>query len=136
VTSTYVRIRVGAETYALSVGNVVEVAELDAYTKVPGAPSSVLGVVNLRGSILPVYELSQVLGVESTAVDRRLLVAEHGDHRFGLAVDEVSEVGELEGPSEESDSELLSGARIVDDELLGYLDVEALFLHLKGRRPA
>ena len=55
--------RVGVETYALPIEHVQEAAELGTLTPVPGAPNSVLGVYNLRGEILPVYDLSAVLGI-------------------------------------------------------------------------
>jgi purine-binding chemotaxis protein CheW len=125
--ATYVRIRVGSEVYALPVEHVVEVAELGGLTPVPGAGSTVCGVANLRGAILPVYDLARVLGVVGEPTKRYLLVAEDGPRRVGLAVEQVSDVGDLVGPTEESDSRLLCGAGIVEDALIGYLDVEELF---------
>ena len=95
MSGVYVRFRVGSHGYALPVGHVREVAEPGPLSPVPGAPRPVLGVRNLRGQVLPVVDLAVVLGVEHDRKPARLLIAETGDHRAGLAVDEVVDVGDL-----------------------------------------
>ena len=123
----YVRVRVGAETYALSVEHVLEVSDLGEVAAVPGAPASALGVRNLRGQVLPVFDLASVLGLSSQSPPARLLVAEGPEHVVGLAIDDVTDVGPLPTERQEADSELLSGSTLEDGVLVGVIDVPRLF---------
>ncbi len=127
--STYVRIRVGAERYAIPVGHVVEVCDLDpaGIVPVPGARPEVLGVRNLRGLVLPVVDLAAVLRVPRAAPPGGLLVAESGGARAGLAIDRVVGVEEMGEPSERCDSPLLAGAILSDGQLTGVIDVPRVF---------
>jgi purine-binding chemotaxis protein CheW len=123
---TYVRLRVASESYAMPVENVLEVAAIGKVTVVPGSPAEVLGVRSLRGQILPVIDLGMLLGSRGAAPGQ-LLVAEAGDRKAGFAVDEVSDVGSLPEPTEETDSGLLRGGLLHGDDLVGVIDVTAVF---------
>src|ERR1700735_2720179 len=91
----HLRIRLGAEHYALSLEQVVEVVELGAITPVPGSGATLLGLRNLRGEILPALDLCALLGVVSGDATRHLVVVADGDRRAGLAVDEAIEFSQL-----------------------------------------
>ena len=134
MTGIHVRLRVGGEAYALPVEHVLEVAELGDVSVVPGAPSEVLGVRNLRGQVLSVVDLAALLGIGREGTPQRLLVAEQGGRRAGLAIDEVTDVGPLPEPAEETQSDFLTGAALVDDELVGFVDVARLFEALERER--
>ena len=108
--SVQVRLRVASETYAMPDEPVLEVA-----------------VRNLRGRILPVVDLALLLQIPRTAPPGRLLVAEAGGRRAGFAIDEVSEVGELPDPAEETESGLLVGALFGEGNLIGVIDVPRVF---------
>src|SRR5664279_655867 len=54
---SYVIFRLGGEGYALEVMRVQEVIDVGALTQVPGGPKSLRGVLNLRGHVVPVYDL-------------------------------------------------------------------------------
>jgi purine-binding chemotaxis protein CheW len=125
--SVHVRLRVAGESYAVPVEDVLEVAELGEIAPVPGAHGSVLGVRNLRGEVLPVFDLAAVFGIPLDRPPSRLLVAEHGGKRAGFAIDEVTDVGELEAPAEETESAFLRGATLDGGVLVGVVDVERLF---------
>ena len=131
MTGVHVVLRVGAESYALPVDTVIEVAELGEIAPVPGAPPSVLGVRNLRGQILPVFSLAAVLGIPVDRAPRRLLVAEEGGRRAGFAIDEVRDVETLPEPAEATESAFLAGATLTDHGLVGVVDVPALFAALE-----
>jgi purine-binding chemotaxis protein CheW len=124
--NAYVRFRVADEAYAVSVLNVLEVAGLGEVTPVPGAARQILGVRNLRGKILPVIDLAALLGARRTQPAARLLVTESDGRRAGLAIDEVTEVGELADPAEEADSALLLGTMLDDGDLIGVLNLPAV----------
>ena len=128
----HVRLRVGSERYAVPIENVLEVAELGELSKLPGAGAAVLGVRNLRGHVLPVFDLARVLTVAGDATALRMLVAEHEGRKAALAVDEVIDVSELIGDDEHTEAEHLSGAVLEDGHLVGVIDVEGLFASLAG----
>jgi purine-binding chemotaxis protein CheW len=127
VSDVHVQVRVGSELYALPVAHVLEVGELGALTIAPGASRATLGVCNLRGDLLPVFDLGVVLGLPRSEAPQRMLVAERGGTRAGFAVDEVADVDELPETDQEVDSDLLSSAVLIDGALVGVIDVDRLF---------
>jgi purine-binding chemotaxis protein CheW len=125
--SVHVRFRLGDESFALPVAQVLEVADLGALAPVPGAPPSVLGVRNLRGQVLPVIDLATVLGTARAQEAEKLVITEEAGRRAGFAIDEVTDVAELQGPVHETDSPYLSGSALVEGDLIGIVDVERVF---------
>jgi purine-binding chemotaxis protein CheW len=126
--TVHVRFRVGDENFALPVTQVLEVADLGTVAPVPGAPSSVLGVRNLRGQVLPLIDLSALLGTSRRdGRADKLVIAEGEGRRAGLAIDEVTDVAELAGPLQETDSPFLSGSTLVAGDLIGILDIAGVF---------
>lgn len=123
---TCVRVRVGDEEYALPVRHVPEVAELGDVTPVPGTPGQVLGIRNLRGEVLPVFDMAAVLSATGATEPQRIVLADVDGRRCALAVDAVVEVAELDDPTEAVDSPVLLGAALVDGRLIGVVDVPAL----------
>ena len=121
----HVRVRIGPEDYALPVESVTEVAELGDITPLPGAPTGVLGARNLRGQVLPVIDMAAVFGLSSGSPDC-LVVADHNGRRAGLAVDAVAGVESLPEISEEAESKHLVGALLIDDSLVGVVDVKSV----------
>jgi purine-binding chemotaxis protein CheW len=130
MSAVHVRVRLGDESYAVAVENVIEVAELGTLSPVPGSDHAVLGVRNSRGEVLPVFDLASVLGIRRDRLPQCLLVTELGSLRAGFAIDEVTDVGELPPISEETQSKLLAGAALDDSGLIGVIDVELLFAEL------
>jgi chemotaxis signal transduction protein len=128
----YVRLRIASETYAMPVEHVLEVADIGQVRVVPRARPELLGVWNRRGRILPVVDLAQLLGITQTGPPRRVVIAETRGHQACFAVDDVSEVGELEDPSEETEADLLAGATLADGDLVGVIDVPRAFDSLEG----
>jgi purine-binding chemotaxis protein CheW len=125
--SVHVRFRVGGESYAVPVENVLEVADLGELSPVPGAPRAILGVRNMRGQVLPVIDLATVFGVASDNGGRRLVIAEERGRRGGLAIDEVTDVGDLPEAVQEADSQFLAGTTLADGELVGVIDISSVF---------
>jgi purine-binding chemotaxis protein CheW len=134
--TVHVRVRAGAEDYALPVDSVLEIAELGEVAPVPGAPAAVLGVRNLRGQVIPVIDLASLFGLANDAPFERIVLAEDGDRRAGLAVEAVLDVTDLPDPPEASDSPYLAGAALIDGTLVGVVDVEAVLAGVQaGDRP-
>jgi chemotaxis signal transduction protein len=128
----YVRLRIASETYAMPVGHVLAVADIGQIRAVPRARPELLGLWNRRGRILPVVDLAQLLGVTRTGPPHRVLIAEARGHQACFVIDEVSEIGELGDPAEETDSDLLAGATLAGGDLVGVIDVPRAFASLEG----
>jgi purine-binding chemotaxis protein CheW len=94
----YLTFVVGRETYGLAILGIREIIQYTAPTEVPGVPGHIRGVINLRGAVVPVVDLSVRFGRPSAAVGKRtcIVVIEleaHGQsHRLGVMVDAVTEV--------------------------------------------
>jgi purine-binding chemotaxis protein CheW len=125
VSGVHVRVGIGREQYALPVGTVLEVVELGELTPVPGSPSEVVGVFNLRGQVIPVIDLAAMLDLRAEEPER-IVVVELEESSAGLAVDAVIDVGELPEASEQVDSPYLAGAVLLDGGLVGILDAAAI----------
>ena len=82
---------VGGEVYGVEILSIREIIKLREITEVPRAPRFLLGVVTVRGLVLPVVDLRLRLRLEVPALGRnaRILVVMHKNERFGLLVDEV-----------------------------------------------
>jgi purine-binding chemotaxis protein CheW len=123
---THVRVRVAGEQYAFPVDCVLEVTESGEITPVPGAPPEVLGVRNFHGQVIPVIDMASRLGLDGGTEAPLIVVAQQGEHQAGLAVDEVLEVGEIPEASNETESDLLTGAAAIEGSLVGVVDVAAV----------
>ena len=127
----YVRMRVGGDQFAVPVEHVREIARLGAISPIPGAGNVVLGVRNLRGQVLPVFDLAALLGVADAGRPSRVVVIEEGGHRAGLAIDAVTDVAGLPDLDGDAGSEFLSGTSLADGDLVGVIDVGRLFAALQ-----
>jgi len=98
----YLTFKLGEEIFALNVGQVREVLDLTAITKVPGTPDFMRGVINVRGSVVPVMDLRLKFGLSRTenTLDTRIIVMElslEGEVVvLGTLADSVNEVIDLE----------------------------------------
>jgi purine-binding chemotaxis protein CheW len=98
---SFVVFRLGGEGYALEVMRVQEVLDMQALTEVPGGPRFLLGVINLRGHVVPVYDLRMSFGLPKDTRQTRapcVLIVEStlgSDQITGLLVDRVSDVLEF-----------------------------------------
>ncbi|HEY3705142.1 MAG TPA: chemotaxis protein CheW [Terracidiphilus sp.] len=83
------------EIFGINVFKVREALIMPSITPMPGSPKHVLGVSNIRGQIIPVIDLSSVVGCRPTA-HNILLVTEYERSVHGFAVEEVEEIVRLE----------------------------------------
>lgn len=81
----------GGRGVAVDVAQAREVVVLDRYTAVPGGPDELLGVTNLRGSILPVVEVRPLLGLPARppGPGAMAIVLVDGDWRAAVAIDRI-----------------------------------------------
>ncbi|HSM92730.1 MAG TPA: chemotaxis protein CheW [Anaeromyxobacteraceae bacterium] len=88
--------RLGKEEFAVPIGRVREVLRAPAITEVPRAPAGVLGVVTVRGEIVPVVDAHARLGVAATGGSAgRILIVDADEGPLGVLVDAVESVVRL-----------------------------------------
>lgn len=93
-TTSVVVCAIGEHLYAIPVDAIMEVAALVKYTPLPAARPEVLGVINRRGTIIPLLDLRLCLGQKANPPDLSTLfvVVQEGEYTAGLVVDDVKEV--------------------------------------------
>ena len=86
--------RVGAQEFCVDIMIVREIRGWAQETPLPHAPAYVRGVVNLRGAVLPIVDLSERLGLgaASPSAQHVIIVAQIGAHTVGLLVSAVSDI--------------------------------------------
>jgi purine-binding chemotaxis protein CheW len=133
MTDLHVRVRVADEDYALPVTDVLEVADIGDITPVPGSHNAVLGLKNLRGTVITVVDLAAVMQLSAIEPRQRVVVAEEGGRHVALAVDSVAGVEPVPKPSETVESPHLVGAALIDGSLVGVIDVKSVLDQLQQR---
>ena len=89
-----VTFRLDAELYGIDVMQVQEVLRVTEVAPVPGAPSYVIGIINLRGNVVTIIDTRQCFGLPSREIDdsTRIVIIEAEKQTIGIVVDSVSEV--------------------------------------------
>ena len=85
-------VALGEETFAIDLRQVREVFEPESITPVPGMPAALVGVTNLRGTIIPLTDLRAALGVSSSVMPKYAVVIRHGTQQVGILVEDVPEI--------------------------------------------
>lgn len=126
----------GKEHYALDIGFVREIIKPREITDIPRVPKFILGVISLRGVVVPIFDLRRRLNLGSVDMDSRsrIIVCEHGDRIAGLLVDQISQVvkfpvNEIEPPPailSGLDRELVEGVGRVQGKMLILLDLPSV----------
>jgi purine-binding chemotaxis protein CheW len=128
----YLTFMLGGEMFAIGILRIKEIIEYGSLTTVPMMPAFIRGVINLRGAVVPVVDLSARFGRRASEVTRRscivIVEASNGEERqdIGVVVDSVSEV--LEIPGTEIEPAPSFGARIRTDFIDGMGKVGGKFV--------
>lgn len=128
--------QVEGQVFALDIMAIREIRAWTPSTRLPRVPHYVAGVVNLRGTVLPVIDLAARLGwgaVEATP-RHAIIVTQIGSRQTGLIVESVSDIvtidtDTLQPPPATADSNVvpfLAGLAALDDQMVMVLDLEAL----------
>ncbi|MET0591398.1 MAG: chemotaxis protein CheW [Polyangiaceae bacterium] len=132
----YLAFRLGADTYAVPIGEVREILKLPPVTEVPRAPAEILGVVSVRGLLVTVMSLRarlRLASAETAKKGRILLVMGAQDEVIGLYVDEVLQVYRLAESEIEVAASVLGGR--LGDYIVGIGRPEGSLLTLLDLRP-
>ncbi|MFN0073615.1 MAG: chemotaxis protein CheW [Chloroflexota bacterium] len=134
--SQFLTFQLGDELYGVDILRVQELKGYTAVTKIPNTPNYIKGVMNLRGTIVPIVELRTTFGMAT--VDYTLLsvivVVVVRDRIIGLVVDSVSDVlnigaKDIQAPPEfgaKVDVSFLSGIAKCGDKLVALLNIDRL----------
>ncbi len=126
------------EAYGINVTQVQSIIPMPEIITVPGAPSFVEGVVNLRGVVIPVVDLRNRFDLSQPTNGQKsvIVIAELNDLRIGLVVDKVTEVAKIPETAIEPPSPLLTGVdtaylrgigKIAEEQLVILLDLGRVF---------
>lgn len=140
-TNQYLTFRLDEEVFALEIGKVREVLDFTTVTKVPRTPDFMRGVINLRGSVVPVVDMRLKFGMERTenTVNTCIIIVEiamDGETTvLGALADSVQEVLELEpGQIEPAprigtrlNTEFIQGMGKRDEQFIILLDIDKVF---------
>ncbi|TMQ11546.1 MAG: chemotaxis protein CheW [Deltaproteobacteria bacterium] len=109
MSSLHVTFRVGTAEYAVPAALVLHLEPFEAATYVPGAPSYVAGLVQVRGRVVPVVDLRKRFGLPpiDRTFDHRVVVMQLGTRVAGLLVDSAREVIQLDEASFQDAPELI-----------------------------
>ena len=127
---------IGSEEFGVDILKVIEIIRTMEITKVPKAPPFVEGVINLRGTVIPIIGLRRRFGLADKPedADTRIIVIAINGMSVGFVVDSVSEVLRLQANTVEPappvvagvDSDYISGVGKLEDRLLILLDLDKL----------
>ncbi len=140
-TTQYLSFHLDEEEFALEISRVREVLDFTKITRVPQTPGFIRGVINLRGSVVPVVDLKHKFGIgttEKTVLTRIIIceiAAEDGMAVIGALADSVHEVMDIEPESIEPapkigsrlNTEFLKGMGKRDEEFILILDIDKVF---------
>jgi purine-binding chemotaxis protein CheW len=138
-----VSFRVDDKEYAVEISKIIEIIHYKAATPLPQSPEFIEGVVDLRGTVIPVLDLKKRLRLPSktTGLPNHILVVRFAGKMLGIVVDEVKEVlhieeGQIQSPQtliqsqqtliKRCGSKYLRGVCKIHDQLIFILSMDTL----------
>jgi purine-binding chemotaxis protein CheW len=128
--------RVGDQEYSVDIMSVREIRGWSRATPLPHASPYVCGVINLRGTVLPIIDLGKRLGLDTDQASERnvIIVVQMQDQTVGLVVDAVSDIlsiplSSLQTPPDmnnDSRASFVEALTVVEGRMLKVLDLDAV----------
>ncbi|KIC48845.1 chemotaxis protein CheW [Tateyamaria sp. ANG-S1] len=125
--------KLGDQEYALEIMSVREIRGWTKATPMPLAPSFMRGVINLRGTVLPVIDLAERLGLPKCGQNNRnvIIVVKLEGHMTGLLVDAVSDIvalgnSDLQDPPDAAGGNgmhVIKSLTVIDERMIRVLDL-------------
>ena len=141
----FVTFYAGGQSFSLDITHVREIRRWSAVTPLPHAPREVLGVMNLRGSVIPIYDLSARFGLGATTENPRnvVVVATIDTQTVGLLVEAVSEILSVQESQIQDTPDIrseatrasITGVVQIEDGMTRIIDLAAVIQH-RGRQAA
>lgn len=134
----FVGFRLDREEYAIPITTIQEIIVMKQVTRVPQVPASIEGLINLRGSVIPIINLRRLFGLTPRDFDdeTRTVIVNVGGRTLGYVVDEVTQVIRIAADQIQPapvavaavTSRHIAGLARIEDRLLIILDIEKLQL--------
>lgn len=121
----------GNEDYALDISVIQEIIKPREITEIPRVPEWLLGIISLRGHIVPVFDLKRRLGLGETIIDQestRIIVCQKDDRSAGLLVDRITQVTSILDERIEPTPAIFSGRDLALLDGVGRTDGDVLIL--------
>lgn len=136
-TVQYIVVSIGNEQYGLDISYVDNIVRMCKITRVPKAPAHYIGVINLRGEIVPLMSLRRKMNLEDdvfTDITRIIILKTEEQGLVGIVVDEVKEVIALAGDeidrntqnSQSDKTQYINGIGKNGDELISILEISSI----------
>ncbi len=138
----YIVVKLGDEQYGIDIGFIDNIVRLQRITRVPKSQPYYVGVINLRGEVVPIMSLRRRFGLEDdsyASASRIIIIRLEDQSMIGFIVDEVKEVvnidpATVEKPAfklDEKNASYLAGIGKNGESLISLLDIEAVVEEVK-----
>jgi len=141
IANQYLSFLLDNELYGFNISSIREVLEYEQVTKVPGAVESILGIINVRGHVVPVTDLRKKLNIGEVKISLNTCIIiseiERNNEKvtMGVMVDAVQEVIEIDNDNIESaptigsriNTKFINGIGKINDKFIVLLDVKEIF---------
>jgi purine-binding chemotaxis protein CheW len=133
-------ISLAGEIFTIELKSVREVFVVESITPVPGMPSGLVGVTNLRGTVIPLLDLRPMFALNADEPLQYAVVVKHGNWQVGILVDTVPEIRILSknqflpAPTGTGERTFPFMSKVVklEDRLRGVLETSAVLSHFEG----
>ena len=133
-TKQYIMVKFDNEQYGIDIAYIDNIVRLQPVTRVPHTQEYFLGIINLRGEIIPVMSMRRKFDLpdkENTNTSRILIIKYEGNAKIGMLVDEVKEVvtlsendvEKISSDSPDSNRGYLAGVGKYNDTLITLLNI-------------
>lgn len=132
----FVTLIAGQQSFCIDITLIREIRRWSPVTQLPHSPSHVLGVMNLRGAVIPIIDLASMLGFEHITPSARhvVIIVAVGERTVGLLVDSVSEIlsasqeaiKETPKIKEDETNYCIQGIIAIEQDITRIIDLDAL----------
>lgn len=141
----FITFSAGGQSFCLEITQIREIRRWTPVTALPHTPRDVLGVMNLRGTVIPIFDLAARFGLGATPANERnvVIVAAVGGTTIGLLVESVSEILSVEKTAiqetpdikSESTRHSILGMISVDETMVRVVNLDSVLEAGKGVAP-
>ena len=133
-------ISLAGEIFTIELKNIREVFAVESITPVPGMPSGLVGVTNLRGAVIPLIDLRPMFALNADEMLPYAVVVKHGSWQVGVLVDTVPQIRTLSknqflpAPTGMGEKTFPFVSKVVklEDRLRGVLETSAVLSHFES----
>ncbi|RXI96715.1 purine-binding chemotaxis protein CheW [Anaerobacillus alkaliphilus] len=138
--TNYVLFTIGSSTYGIDIKNIVSIEKVSETTPTPQMPDYMVGLVNVRGQIVPIIDCTRLLYNEGSKVDQnsRYILLETEQATLALLVESTNEIitfdSELIKPvnlyGTSSSQNYLEGVALLEDRIISIIDIEKILANV------